>query len=78
MASHEFLKFFSRDFNIMILNGFTFKVSAPGWLLLRVAPAEVGVFTWAEVFEVVPVGPHLHPGDDYYVDVHGDEGRGDD
>ena len=40
------------------------QISATGWFLLSVVPAEVCVFTQAEVFEVVPLGPHLHPRDD--------------
>ena len=80
------LVLFQPKFILQLVSQFSFEISAsrrgpisaPGWLLLSVVPAKVGVFTQAEVFEVVPVGPHLHPVGDYYVDVHGDNGRRDD
>ena len=40
---------------------------------LDVVPAEAGVFTWAEVFEVMPVGSHFHPRDDDDGDGYVDE-----
>ena len=53
------------------------QISATGWFLLSVVPAEVCVFTQAEVFEVVPVRPHLHPRyDDDYVDDGDNVDRG--
>ena len=59
------LVLFQPKFILQLVSQFSFEISAsgrgpisaPGWLLLSVVPAKVRVFTQAEVFEVVPVGP---------------------